>query len=179
MERYEFELEILHKSTFDIAFVEQIFEALSQSSKYPFLPAGLPRSVVKKINALREIIHEEQSEVSNDKQSNSIKAEKEFFDVFPDFSASNEGLKRACEVTEYLTAEELLLLYGYFLENDISLKSQILMLAKKYLDKTGMNETLAIVKKYGGPKGFAALLCLVGTPYLDSEWLVEYLEACI
>ena len=146
-------------------------------SKHPQLPAGLPQSIVAKIATLREIIHKEES-VSKDKQS-FVKAKKEFFDIFPDFVTGNgEAYRRACEVTEYLTAEELLVLYGYYLKNDISLMSQILMLAKKHLDKTGMDETLSLVKKHGGPKGFSSLLALVGTPNLTSEWLVKYLEAC-
>ena len=149
-------------------------------SKYPQLPAGLSQSIVDKIATLREIIGKEQSEVPKDKpdKQSFFKAKKEFFDVFPDFIGTNgDAYRRACEVTEHLTAEDLLVLYGYFLRNDISLMSQILMLAKKHLDKTGMDETLALVKKLAGPKGFFSLLNLVGAVNLESKWLTQYFEA--
>ena len=133
-----------------------------------------------KITTLREIIHKEQSEVSKNQQSFFSGAKKEFFDIFPDFIPANtEAYRRACEVTEHLTDEELLLLYGYFLRNSIGLMHQILMLAKKHLGKTWMDDTVVIVKKHGGLKGFFSLLNLVGLPNLDSKWLVEYLEVCI
>ncbi|GAV04002.1 hypothetical protein RvY_14350 [Ramazzottius varieornatus] len=157
-----------------------VFQALSQPpSKYPPLPAGVPQKIVEKITALRELIHKETTEPSQEKQS-FFKPKKDFYDIFPDFvTTSAEGYRRACEVTEYLTREELLQLYGYFLKSDVSLMSLILMLAKKYLDKTGVDEPLVVVEKYCGAKGVSALLSLVGTPNLDSRLLVKYLEAAI
>ena len=101
-------------------------------------------------------------------------------EIFPGFvSTDREAYTRACEVTEHLTAEELLLLYGYFLKHGIGLMQRILMLAKKHLDKTGIDDTFTIVKKHGGPKGLFSFLSFVGTHNLDAKWLVEYLEACI
>ena len=133
-----------------------------------------------KITALREILHKKESEVPKNQKKALKKATKKFLEIFPDFATANrKAYKQACEVTEHLTAGELLLLYGYFLKNGVSPMLQILMLAKKHMDKTGMDETLAVVEKVAGPEGFFALSNLVGTRNLDSKWLVKYLEACI
>ena len=65
-----------------------------------------------------------------------------FFGHFPEnITANGEAHRRACEVTDHLTAEELLVLYGYFHKSDISPMSQNLMLSKKHSDKIGMEET--------------------------------------